>query len=131
MNAELIKIFALCIITVGVTVLLRQYKPEYAFLCLIAGGVVILFSMVSNIGSAISQLYALCGENPQISFCFKIAVKALGISYLTTFTSDLCQDFGQSALALKAELCGKIAIFLLAVPLLKTILELAVGMIKI
>jgi len=42
--------------------------------------------------------------------------------YLSGFISDLCRDAGQTALASKAEIAGKCAIFLLCVPLSVTLL---------
>ncbi|MEE1277947.1 MAG: SpoIIIAC/SpoIIIAD family protein, partial [Acutalibacteraceae bacterium] len=59
----------------------------------------------------------------------KTALKALGICYITQFAADVCRDFGQTALASKAELAGKCAIFLLSLPLVTSIVEIAVNMI--
>lgn len=61
---------------------------------------------------------------------FKVALKALGIGYITAFIADSCRDAGQTALALKAELAGKCAIFLLSVPLVLSILETAIGFVN-
>ena len=61
---------------------------------------------------------------------FKIALKAVGISYITDFIADACRDVGQATIASKAELVGKTAIFLLSVPLLMSVLETAIGFIK-
>ncbi len=131
MSQELLKILAVIIITAIASVLLRGYKSEYAIVCALAGGTVALFLALSDINEVINVFYELCGENAQIAHCFKVALKALAISYLTSFTSDLCRDFGQSSLASKAELCGRIAVFMLALPMLKAILELAIGMVDI
>ena len=61
---------------------------------------------------------------------FKVALKALGIGYITSFIADACRDSGQTSLAAKAELAGKTAIFLLSVPLIISVLETAIGFIK-
>ena len=52
-------------------------------------------------------------------------VKALGIAYISEFAADTCRDFGQSALAAKAEFAGKCAIFILCVPPAISVLEAA------
>ena len=61
---------------------------------------------------------------------FKVALKALGIGYITTFIADSCRDAGQANLAIKAELAGKCAIFILSVPLMLYVLDTALGFIK-
>ena len=61
---------------------------------------------------------------------FKVALKALGIGYITSFAADSCRDAGQSALASKAELAGKCAVWMLSLPLVVSVLKIAVGFIK-
>ena len=61
---------------------------------------------------------------------FKVALKALGIGYVTSFIADTCRDSGQTSLASKAELAGKTAIFVLSLPILVSVLNIAVGLIE-
>ena len=53
----------------------------------------------------------------------EIMLKSLGICYLTQFSSDICTDFGQTSLASKIELCGKLTLSALSIPLLISIVE--------
>ena len=55
---------------------------------------------------------------------FPIIMKVLAVAYLADFTSQLCKDSGEAAIAGKVELAGKVIIFYLAVPILLAILEL-------
>ncbi|MFQ8952752.1 MAG: SpoIIIAC/SpoIIIAD family protein [Oscillospiraceae bacterium] len=52
-----------------------------------------------------------------------MALKALGIGYITGFIADACRDGDRQALR-KAELAGKCAVFIL-LPLIASILETA------
>ena len=119
------KILALCFIAAIAVIFLKQYKAEYAVVVAAAAGVVVLLLMLSNIRSSVLVFYELFAQNTQISYYFKVALKALGITYLTGFVADMCRDFGQTSLAAKAELAGRFAIFWLAVPLLETLLDIA------
>ncbi|MBP3706722.1 MAG: stage III sporulation protein AD, partial [Clostridia bacterium] len=56
---------------------------------------------------------------------FLTALKALGIAYISSFAADTCRDSGQTALAAKAEFAGKCAIFILTVPIILNVLEIA------
>jgi stage III sporulation protein AD len=48
---------------------------------------------------------------------------------LAQFAADACRDAGESALASKMELAGKITILILALPLFEKITQTAVGLI--
>jgi stage III sporulation protein AD len=51
-------------------------------------------------------------------------LKVIGIAYLADFGAQLCKDAGESAIAAKIELGGKILILLLAIPILTALMEL-------
>ena len=57
-------------------------------------------------------------------FSSRFILKALGIAYITEFTSELCLDAGEKSIAGKVELAGKIVIFFLALPVFTSLLEL-------
>lgn len=54
-----------------------------------------------------------------------ILVKSLGVCLLVQFTADVCRDAGENGLAARAELAGKVALLLLALPLFRQIASLA------
>lgn len=47
-----------------------------------------------------------------------VIVKAIGIAYTTQIAAALCRDLGETALAVKTELVGRIMLMTLAVPLI-------------
>jgi stage III sporulation protein AD len=53
-----------------------------------------------------------------------VLLKVLGIAYLTTIGASLTADLGETALAAKVELAGKLLILVLAVPVLSGIMAL-------
>ena len=55
----------------------------------------------------------------------RVLLKSVGICFICQFSSDICNDSGQSALATKVELAGKILILISALPLMEEILEIA------
>lgn len=126
---DVFKILAVCLITAVISVLLSQYKKEYAVFAAVGGGIIILIYIIRAIYPAIefikTKLYD-CGINTEY---FKVAVKALGIGYITGFIADVCRDSGQTGLAAKAEFAGKCAIFILTVPLIMSVLETALSFI--
>ena len=64
------------------------------------------------------------------NYIFKTVLKSLGICYITSFSADMCKDFGQTSLAGKIELAGKIAVVVISIPLINEILNSALELIE-
>ena len=111
-------------------VLLRQYKPEYAPLISLAAGGIIVVGLISRLQPVFSQLDGALQKAGIASEHILILIKSLGICYVTQLAADSCRDAGQASLASLAELAGKIAIFILSVPLIFSVMEAALGFIK-
>jgi len=92
--------------------------------------VVTALIILKNLSSPLLELKSRIESYGVESEYFKVAIKALGIGYVTSFIADSCRDSGQTSLAAKAEFAGKAAIFLISVPLLMSVLEIAVGFVK-
>lgn len=127
---DIFKILGLIFITTVICIILKQHKPEYALLISVCGGIIILTFLFKKVLVPITVIAQKIESYGIENSYFKVALKALGIGYITSFISDTCKDAGQQALASKAMLVGKCAIFLLAVPLILTVLETALGFIK-
>ncbi len=108
--------------------MLKQYKSELAIGISIAGGVVILIISTAYIKSAfdaIKQLTSVSGiNNEYIMFIIRI----MAIAYITEIGVSIAKDAGESALATKVELGGKLVIFTLCVPILFSLIEMVTGM---
>lgn len=127
---EIFKILSLIFITCIICIILKEHKKEYAVMVSVCCGIIVLTLIIKHILSPLSVLEQKIESYGINNSYFKVALKALGIGYITSFISESCKDAGQAALALKAELAGKCAIFLLSVPLVLGILETALGFIK-
>ena len=127
---DVLKILGICLIVAVLCVLLRQYKPEYALIISALGGTMLLIFLVGQIVPAFSSLKTFLSRFGLEAFYFTVALKAVGIGYITQFIADTCRDAGQGAIASKAELAGKLATFALAVPMLEALLEIAMRMAK-
>ncbi len=127
---EIFKVLAICLITAAICLVLKQQKSEFALAVSVIACVLILGIIIKNIMVPITVLgQKIEGYGINIGH-FKTALKALGIGYVTTFIADSCRDAGQTSLALKAEMAGRCAIFILSVPLILSVMETALGFIK-
>ncbi|MEE1238922.1 MAG: SpoIIIAC/SpoIIIAD family protein [Acutalibacteraceae bacterium] len=124
---EIFKILAICIITAVLAIVLKQQKGEYALAVALAGGTVVIVYILNGILAPIEYIESKLSNSGVKTEYFTVALKALGIGYITGFIADICRDSGQVSLASKAELAGKCAIFILSVPLISAVLDTALG----
>lgn len=127
---EIIKIAFMGILTALFYALLRQIKPEIAPLIVIGGVSVIVVMLADSLlgfsGDA-SQMLSLAGiEKENVS----VLIKALAICVVTQFAADICYDNSCSSLAAAVELAGRVGALTLAMPMLKTVANLAIGLLN-
>ncbi|MEG0397104.1 MAG: SpoIIIAC/SpoIIIAD family protein, partial [Oscillospiraceae bacterium] len=60
----------------------------------------------------------------------KAIIKTLGVCYVTQLASDSCKDAGQSAIASKVELSGKVFIVIISLPLFEDLIDIAFSLIN-
>lgn len=127
---EIIKIAFMGILTALFYVLLRQIKPEIAPLIVIGGASVIVIMLADGllgISGDASEMLSLAGiEKENIS----VLLKALGICIVTQFAADICYDNSCSSVAAAVELAGRAGALTLAMPMLKTVANLAIGLLN-
>ncbi len=131
MSGELIKILAIIVISAVLAFVLKGNGIEFSFVLVLAAVAITLTMILENIYPQIDKMRQIFQKSGNIASYFTVAVKALGIAYITGFAADVCRDFGQSALASKAELAGKCSIFILCVPLISAVLDAAIGFLKL
>ena len=109
---------------------LRTHRPELAMgLSLLAGVLVlgVVLSRLTPFFSSLKQMLVVGGLSDNAS---GVVLKGVGVCLLTQLTADVCRDAGQTALAGKAELTGRVLLLLISVPLYEQILTLIVGLVN-
>ena len=103
---------------------LRTQRPELAMCLGLAAGAAVLILLMRELTPVLVQLKRFA-DAAAIPAVYPVAVlKAAGITVLTQLTADTCRDAGESALASKAELAGRVLLLALAVPLFGDLLEM-------
>lgn len=124
MDMDIFRIAAIGLCGVLISAIVKSYKPEFATYVVIAT-VLIIFSIVIY---KLTSVFEFLGEiYNQISYgknFFPIIIKVLAVAYIADFTAQICRDSGESAIAGKVELAGKVMIFYLALPVLMAVMDL-------
>ena len=130
MSGDIFKILAILLVSAVISIILKQKNGEYALLVSVAAGIITSVFILEHLNSSILTLKGYIVDYGIETEYFKVALKALGIGYVTSFIADACRDSGLTSLASKAELAGKTAIFIMSLPLLLSVLQVAVGFVK-
>lgn len=121
---EIIKIIGVGLTSLIVIIILKQYKPEFAVYISIISGILILFMLFGKLAGIISILSNLSNKIGIGGEFLKILLKITGIAILTEFAVSICKDSGETAIANKIDLGGKIIIVSISVPIITSLLEL-------
>lgn len=126
----MIAIVGVSVISAVVYILTKKYSPEYAILIEIAAVILILWTAYPYICDVIDFYMEFSAVGGIDSSYLQMLLKIMGVAILSQFSSDICKDSGESALASKIEFAGKTLILALSVPMAQALLEFAVGLIK-
>ncbi|MBE6733586.1 MAG: stage III sporulation protein AD [Ruminococcaceae bacterium] len=126
---EILKVLGFCLVSSVLSLIFKQQRQEYAFFISVAAAISVLSLLCLRVFPQLEEIKVLISSSGIEMEYFKVALKALGIAYLTEFTADTCRDFGQGSIASKAELAGKAAIFIISIPLLASVLKTALELV--
>ncbi len=120
----LFKVIGFGIIAVSLIIILKNQRPEIALMCIVASSVIILLFVFDKLKSVIDLINSLMVNSSIDSTYIKIILKVIGISYIIEFGKDICKDAGESAIANKMEIAGKVIIVSLSIPVVASLIDI-------
>ena len=126
-NLDIVKIIGVGLTSLIIIIILKQYKPEFAVYISLISGIIILFMCMDKLYGIISVLTDLMNKTEVGNSFLKILFKITGIAILSEFAVSICKDSGETAIANKIDLGGKIVIVGISIPIITALLELIVG----
>jgi len=123
---EIMQIVALGFVATIIILVLKAQKPEIAVQISILAGIIIFLLVVSKL-TAVIELINSYAERVNIDMAYiSTLLKIIGIAYIAEFGAEVCKDAGESAIASKIELAGKVIIVVIAVPIITSLLDLII-----
>ena len=128
---EIVKIIGVGIVTAIAAVLLRSSKPELSFAVTVAGCAIILIFAVDLFAGTFS-IFAELGEKTGIdNDLIKIILKIIAVGYLVELAADIVEDFGAKSIADKLVFAGKVIIFSISLPIIRSLVTLISGFLEL
>ena len=121
---EVFTIAGVAVVSAALVLILKQYKPEYAFGGALASAIILLIYSITFLNDIFDYLNKLVGFSGINRENFAILIRCFGICMVTKIASDLCKDCGQSSIASKVDFAGKSIVFITAMPLFENLVEI-------
>ena len=125
-SMDIIKIIGIAFVSVIIIVILKQYRPEFAIYASILAGVLILTLASNTLSGIIDMIKSISSKTNINSQFLMILIKITGIAILTEFAVSVCKDSGESAIASKVDIGGKIIIISMSIPIINALIETVV-----
>ncbi len=126
---DIIKIIGVGFATLIVTIMLKEYRKDFAVYASLIGGAIILFYAMSYIENIVDFLNGLADSGINSTYIV-LLLKITGISILTEFAVSVCKDSGEVSIANKVDLGGKIIVISLSIPVISATLTSLVSLLN-
>lgn len=120
---DIIKIIGVGLIALIIIIIVKQYRPEFTMYVSVAAGIIILLLVMDKFSAIIDLLTNLANKTSINNEFIFLLIKITGIAILTEFASSVCKDSGETAIASKVDMGGKVIIIAMSIPIIASLLE--------
>ena len=127
-------VFRLCCIaaiTAACALILKSHKSELVPLCLTAGGIIMFLFAFDYLSASVRFLKSFSETTGVDNEIIRVIFKILGIGFLIELTASSVKELGFESIADKLILCGKIVIFVAAIPVLSATYKIILGLLNL
>ncbi len=127
---EIFGIAAIALITTFCVLVLREVKSELAAAVALAGGIIVVLSVVDVFTDIFSTIAAIAKRAGLATSVVTLLFKVIAVGYVTEFSASVMDDVGLSSLSDKVTLAGKLIIVGVSLPVVVKLFEFIAGMLS-
>lgn len=105
----------------------KSGKSEYGIYISIALSIIVFVGILGHLETLIETMRKIGTYINIDSIYISTLLKMLGITYVSEFSSSICKDAGYQTIAGQIEIFGKLAVFVLSMPVLLALLDTVRG----
>ena len=105
----------------------KSGKAEYGIYISIALSILVFAGILGQLETLIETIRRIGSYIHVDSVYISTLLKMLGITYVAEFSSSICKDAGDQTIAGQIEIFGKLAVFVLSMPILLALLDTVKG----
>jgi len=119
---EIVQITVVAVLSAVLALVLKKDTPQFALLVGIAASALLLLAVLPRLSEVLGLMSRLSAYVDGGAH-YVTLLKVIGIAYATEFGAQICVDAGETAVASKLELAGKLLIMTVAAPLVLNLAE--------
>ena len=123
MTMDVLKLIILAVAAAVLSLTIKGYRPEIALTLSLAAAVILVVLCLGPLSSVVEFVERMADEAGITHEYMAAAIKVTGIALLCELGVQLCRDAGETAIASKLELGAKVMMLVIALPILKELLE--------
>lgn len=124
----MIKLGALAVTAALCALVVKKNAQELGIILALLAGAVILTQVMGELESVRALLDSLAEAGGISDAVLSPVVKTVGIAIITRLTSEMCRDAKEGGIAAFVEIAGAVTALYVAVPLIKTVLNMIMGL---
>ena len=128
MGISIYQIAAFGVVVAILSLILKKDGPAFSILISAAAAVMIFIALLPMLGGVMELLDGISGRIKTTVPFVPVVIKVIGIAYVSEFAAQLISDAGESAIAAKVELAGKILIMTVSAPIILALVEQVITM---
>jgi len=125
---EIIKIAFIGIFAGVLVVAIKQKQPEIGMQVSMVAGLIIFIYVIDYLVTAVDYIKDIVSRYDIPYESITIVLKIIGIAYICEFAVQLLKDTGESSLASKVELAGRVFIIVLSLPIITSFMNMVIGL---
>ena len=107
---------------------IKKHRPEIALLITLASGVLLFVMVLPELAYAVGVFSQLGEQLEGGAQYIGLILRVVGVAYMAELGASVCADAGESAIAAKIDLAGRVVILVMALPIILDIAAIVLGL---
>ena len=125
---EMVKIAGFAVAAAMLALTVRAVNRDLGMALSLAAGAMLLAVAAQKLGAVVGALQGIAGRAQGAGELMGTLLKVIGAAYAAEFSAQACRDAGEAGIASKVELCGKVLVVTLALPLVTAITDMVLSL---
>jgi len=127
-SVGIFQIVAVGILGAMLAITIKKQSPEIAVLITITASVLIFLMVLPMLTEAVQMVNHIGSLADGQAAYVGLAIRVIGVAYMAELGASVCNDAGETAIATKVDMAGRIIIMVMAMPIIMDILRVLTGL---
>jgi len=125
---SILQLVATGILCAVLALTVKKHRPEIALVITLASGVLLFLMVLPELMFAVDIFNQLGGMLDGGAAYIGLVLRVIGVAYMVELGASVCADAGESAIAAKIDLAGRVIIMVMAMPIVLEIASIVLGL---